>query len=129
MSETNRSLIENINRTLWFSIKLEDIKYVNDSLQELNDEDKTEVEKIYTRKINNLVASIVEYANTSLGGRSAVVDTKGELSRLMKLDIDINYSEENTPVLYERGIIDNDGINNFIDKAYESDKSIAYYSM
>ena len=129
MSETNRSLIENINRTLWFSIKLEDIKYVNDSLQELNDEDKTEVEKIYTRKINNLVASIVEYANTSLGGRSAVVDTKGELSRLMKLNIDINYSEENTPVLYERGIIDNDGINNFIDKAYESDKSIAYYSV
>ena len=126
MSETNRSLIENINRTLWFSIKLEDIKYVNDSLQELNDEDKTEVEKIYTRKINNLVASIVEYANTSLGGRSAVVDTKGELSRLMKLDIDIDYS---APVLYERGIIDNDGINNFIDKAYESDKSIAYYSM
>ena len=120
--------VENIKRTLWFSIKLEDVKYVNDSLQELNDEDKIEIKKIYTRKINNLVESIVEYANTRNGGRYAVVDAKGELSRLMKLDIDIDYSEENTPVLCERGIIDNDGINNFIDKAYESDKSIAYYS-
>ena len=126
MSETNRSLIENINRTLWFSIKLEDIKYVNDSLQELNDEDKIDIKIVYSRKINNVMASIIEYANTRNGGRTVVVHAKGELSRLMKLDIDIDYS---VPVLYERGIIDNDGINNFIDNAYESDKSIAYYSM
>ena len=126
MSETNRSLIENINRTLWFSIKLEDIKYVNDSLQELNDEDKIDIKIVYSRKINNIMASIIEYANTRNGGRTVVVHAKRELSRLMKLDIDIDYS---VPVLYERGIIDNDGINNFIDKAYESDKSIAYYSV
>tara|TARA_B110000037_G_C17071306_1_gene485982 strand:- start:743 stop:1123 length:381 start_codon:yes stop_codon:yes gene_type:complete len=126
MSETNRSLIENINRTLWFSIKLEDIKYVNDSLQELNDEDKIDIKIVYSRKINNIMASIIEYANTRNGGRTVVVHAKRELSRLMKLDIDIDYS---VPVLYERGIIDNDGINNFIDNAYESDKSIAYYSM
>lgn len=128
MSDTKRSFIEKIKNTLWFSIQLEDIQFVNDNLQELTIEDKSEVEKIYTRKINNLVGSIIEYANTRNGGRNAVVEAKNELARLMQLNLTIFYSKENTPNLFDRNIKNNDDIQSFIKNAYESDKCIAYYA-
>jgi hypothetical protein len=124
MNETKRLFIENIKKTLWFSIKQDSVVILNNHILELSNEDKIEIEKTFTTKINNLIGSIIEYAN-SRDERSAVVEAKSELTRLMQLNLTISYSKEYTPILFERNIQNNNDIKHFIEKAYESEGCIS----
>ena len=86
-----------------------------------------EIEIIFSKKINNLIGSIIGYANSrNNGGRSAVVATKRELSCLMQLNLIISYGKEHTPILVDREIDNDDEIQVFIKEAYESERCISY---
>ena len=102
---------------------------LNNHIPELSNHDKMEIEEIFTKKINNLIGSIIEYANSrNNGGRSSVIEAKRELSCLMQLNLTISYSKEHTPILFSRNINNDDDVQYFIKEAYESESCISYYS-
>ena len=79
-------------------------------------------------KINNLIGSIIEYANSrNNGGRASVIEAKRELSCLMQLNLTISYSKEHTPILFSRNI-NNDDDNNIISPTNEQSNSLYSHS-
>ena len=127
MNGTEMNEIENIKKTLWFSFKEESVDSLNDRISGLSSHDKMKIEEFFSKKINNLIGSIIGYANSrNNGGRSAVVATKRELSCLMQLNLTISYGTEHMPILVDSGIVNNDGIQKFIKEAYESERCISY---
>jgi hypothetical protein len=127
MNETKILSIDDFKKTLWFSFKQKNVVILNNHIPELSNHDKMEIEDIFTKKINNLIGSIIEYANSrNNGGRSSILEAKRELSCLMQLNLTISYGKEHTPILVDNGIVNNDGIQKFIKEAYESERCISY---
>ena len=93
------SLVKQLTRTIWFNIDENQIDYVNTRISNLMADERRELNTMYTRKINNLVADIYSYG----GNARAVISGKTELMRLMRIALEVSYA--NAPVLTTLGII------------------------
>jgi hypothetical protein len=95
------SIVKALSRTIWFNIDENQIDYVNTCISTLSADEHCELTRVYTRKINNLVANIYSYGSES----RAVNSGKNELMRLIRINLDVSYTT--APALDTLGIINN----------------------